>query len=506
MSKVKIKVDGKEIFAEDWMTIMQALEANDIEIPHFCYHPALKVVATCRLCVVKIEGVPKLQTACSTKVSDGMVIWTDTDEVRRARADALEFLLINHPLDCPQCEKAGECKLQDYTFKYGKPESRFKEKKSDFGKWDISSKIMLRPNRCVLCTRCVRYIERVLKSGGLCVVERGGKAHITVYPEGGFEGDYTLNVTTLCPVGALISKDWAFKARPVYLKVASSICTLCSRGCSVFLDVKGIEPVRVRPRKNLKVNFYWLCDYGYLSFKEFQLSRRELYALERKNSGLIRAMPEKVIDGILEFIKKNPGEIGICLSPFLTNEELIAIKEFGEKMGISSFYFIPPEYVKEHENSWLLKPEKAPNMNGLKRIIPAIKNLLDAEERILIVLGWIMNDVSVPSRVEKVLLVSNRIPENLKERVELFIPEAGWAEKEGSWTNFDGMVQWLSSAVDPAGESIRILDLIIFISRNLGLNLPFSSIDGIIPLLKTYFPDADVEGEKRNAIRKIGVR
>jgi len=506
MSRVKIKIDGREIEAEEWMTIMQAAESAGLEIPHFCYHPALKVVATCRLCVVKIEGIPKLQTACSTKVSDGMVVWTDTDEVRRARADALEFLLINHPLDCPQCEKAGECRLQDYVFKYGKPQSRFKERKRDFGKGDISSKIKIRPNRCVLCTRCVRYAQDILKTGGLCVVERGGKAHVTVYPENGFEGDYTLNVTTLCPVGALISKDWAYKARPVYLRVASSICPLCSRGCNVFLDVKGIEPVRVRPRKNLKVNYYWLCDYGYLSYKSFVLSEREIYTLERKNSVLVRGIQEKIIHNLCEFIKNHSKEIGICLSPFLTNEEIIAIKEFGGGGGINSFYFIPPEYVKEHENVWLLKPEKAPNMTGLKKILPFVKEVSSAGEKILAIFGWIIREVSIPSTVKKVILVSNRIPENLKEKVEYFIPEAGWAEKCGTWTNFEGRVQWLTNAIEPVGESIRIIDLIQFVSKALRVSLKFSSAEDLVKAVKEYYPEAEIEGEIRESGRKTGVR
>ena len=506
MSRVKIKIDGREIEAEDWMTIMQAAESAGIEIPHFCYHPALKVVATCRLCVVKIEGVPKLQTSCSTKVSDGMVVWTDTEEVRRARADALEFLLINHPLDCPQCEKAGECKLQDYVFKYGKPQSRFKEKKRDFGKRDISSKIKIRPNRCVLCTRCVRYAQDLLKTGGLCVVERGGKAHITVYPENGFEGDYTLNVTTLCPVGALIAKDWAYRARPVYLKVAGSVCPLCSMGCNVFLDVKGIEPVRVRPRKNLKVNYYWLCDYGYLSYKSFALSEREIHALERKNFSLVRGIQEKIIQNLCDFIKNHSKEIGVSLSPFLTNEEIIAIKEFGSSMGINSFYFIPPEYVKEHENAWLLKAEKAPNMNGLRKILPSAKEISSAEEKIIAIFGWVMKDTSIPSRVEKIILVSNRIPENLKEKVEFFIPEAGWAEKFGSWTNFEGRVQWLTNAIEPVGESVRIIDFILFLSKALKLSLKFSSTEDLVKMVKEYFPEAEVEREIRDSVRKIGVR
>jgi len=506
MSRVKIKIDGREIEAEDWMTIMQAAESAGIEIPHFCYHPALKVVATCRLCVVKIEGIPKLQTACSTKVSDGMVVWTEVEEVRRARADALEFLLINHPLDCPQCEKAGECKLQDYAFKYGKPGSRFKERKRDFGKRDISSKIKIRPNRCVLCTRCVRYAQDLLKTGGLCVVERGGKCYITVYPENGFEGDYTLNVTTLCPVGALISKDWAYKSRPVYLKVASSICPLCSMGCNVFLDVKGIEPVRVRPRKNLKVNYYWLCDYGYLSYKAFALSEREIYALEKKNSTLVRGIQEKIIQNLCDFIKNHAQEMGICLSPFLTNEEIIAIKEFGNALGINSFYFIQPEYLREHENLWLLKPEKAPNMNGLKKIIPSIKEFSSAGEKVLALFGWLMKNVSIPSGVEKIILVSNRLPENLKEKVEFFIPEAGWAEKEGSWTNFEGRVQWFTYAIEPVGESIRIIDFILFVSKNLGLNFKFSSMENLIYLLKGYFPQVELEREVMNSLRKVGVR
>lgn len=506
MSKVRIKIDGKDIGCEDWMTIMQAAESAGIEIPHLCYHPALRAVATCRLCVVKIDGIPKLQTACSTKVADGINIWTETDEVRKARADALEFLLINHPLDCPQCEKAGECKLQDYVFIYGKQKSRFREKKRDFGRRDISSKIMLRPNRCVLCTRCIRYAEEILKTGGLCVVERGGKTNITVYPEGGFEGKWTLNVTNLCPVGALIPKEWACRSRPVYLKVVSSICPMCSRGCNVFLDLKGIEPVRVRPRINPKVNFYWLCDYGYSSYKAFELSKREIHTLERKNSTLVRGVPENIIQNACDFIKNSSREMGICLSPFLSNEEIIAIKEFGEKLGIKSFYFIPPEYVKEEEKDWLLTSEKAPNMNGLKKIVPSIKDLSSAQERNLTIFGWILKDLSLPSVVEKVLLVSNRIPENIKEKVGFFIPEAGWAEKEGSWTNFEGRVQWFGNAVQPVGESIKITDLIIFISKKLMVDLSFSSPDALLSLLKAQFPSAPIEEERMSAVRKIGVR
>lgn len=504
-SKVKIKINGREVEAESWMTVMQAAEACGIHIPHLCYHPGLRPVATCRLCVVKIEGVPKLQTACSTKVSEGMVVWTETEEVRKARADALEFLLINHPLDCPRCEKAGECLLQDYSFFYGKGKGRFRERKRDFGGRDISSKITLRPNRCVLCTRCVRYAEEVIKTGGLTVVERGGRAHIAVYPEGGFEGDYTLNVTSLCPVGALIPIDWRFKARPVYLRVASSICPLCSRGCNVYLDVKGIEPVRVRPRENRKVNYFYLCDYGYYAYKHFLPSKRELYFLERKD-GLKRAIPERVFSSISDFLFRHLSHTGICLSPFLSNEEMIALKEFGNLLKVSSFYFIPPEYVREHENSWLMKPEKAPNMEGLRKILPEAREFSLAKEKVLFVAGDIMRELSLPGEVERIVLFSSSIPEGWKDKIEFFVPLAGWAERNGTWTNFEGRVQWFESAIEPVGDSMRVMDFLSEISGKMGVGFPFRSAKDVIPLLKRFFPDAPVEEEMKGSVRKTGVR
>lgn len=502
MEKVKIKIDGKEYEVEGWMSILRAAQSVGIEIPHFCYHPALRVVATCRLCVVKVEGIPKLQTACSTQVKNGMVIWTNTEEVRRARADALEFLLANHPLDCPQCEKAGECKLQDYAFNYGKPVSRFREVKRDLGKRDISSKITLRPNRCVLCTRCVRYAEEYMGTGGLTVVERGGMANVAVYPEGAFEGDYTLNVTHLCPVGALIPKHYMYKSRPTYLKVGSSICPLCSRGCNVFLDIKGVEPVRVRPRENMEVNYYWLCDYGYLAYQHFKPLNRERTLLVKIGRDLRRQLRDKIIKYIAGELKK--GDFSIVITPFLTNEELMAVKVFSEKLGINKIYLLYPEYIKEHEGSELLKPEKAPNMKGVERIFGKLEPETEASGDVFLI-GWFFKEPNFGRGVSEIFVHSLKLPSSCREKIEAFVPEAGWGEKEGSFTNWEGRVQWMTKIIDPIGESMDVITLLSILASEIGIDFPYRTPYDTMADLKKVLPGYDVEMPSRG-IKKVGVR
>jgi len=242
-----LTIDGKEITVELGTTILKAAERLGIFIPHYCYHPSLSVVGSCRMCFVEIEGSPKLVPACSTVAVDGMKVLTNSENVIKARESMLEFLLINHPLDCPVCDQAGECKLQDYAFLYGKNHSRFNEQKRLLPNKDFGEHIVLYANRCILCTRCVRFCQEIAGYEELGVFLRGGKAQIDIFPGKTLKNKLAGNIVDICPVGALIDKDFLHKTRVWNLTSYNSICPKCSRGCNIRIDVKDNTIFRIKP-------------------------------------------------------------------------------------------------------------------------------------------------------------------------------------------------------------------------------------------------------------------
>src|SRR5580765_3876372 len=299
IEKIKVKVDGREVevpkLTPDWQgklaptTMLQACDIAKKDVPHYCYHPKLPIAGNCRMCLVEFgtpalgpdrkpvmnpDGTPKIAKsprpaiACATPIAPNMEIYTATPGVKQMREGVLEFLLINHPLDCPICDQAGECKLQEYSVDYGQSNSRFVEPKVHKPKRvDLGPRIVLDDERCILCSRCVRFTKDIVGDDALGIVNRGSHSTLTAFPGKAFDNNYTLNTVDICPVGALTSKDFRFKMRVWFLKETKSICASCATGCNVIIGSREEKIYRYEPRENDAVNSSWMCDSGRLNYK-----------------------------------------------------------------------------------------------------------------------------------------------------------------------------------------------------------------------------------------------
>ncbi len=265
---VSVTIDGMTVQVPKGTSIIEAAKHAGVLVPHYCYHPSLPSPAVCRMCLVEVEKAPKLMPACVTTVTDGQVVHTDSEQARKARTGVLEFLLINHPLDCPICDQAGECELQDYTFQEGRAGTRY----GDYAKRynpveDFGPDVLYVTNRCILCTRCVRFMDDVAGTPVLNVSERGDRAYIGIDEGQLLDHPWAGNVVDLCPVGSLISKDFLHKARAWDLDRTASVCTGCSQGCNITIDTRDNTVVRLRPRPNLDVNRHFMCDHGRMNYR-----------------------------------------------------------------------------------------------------------------------------------------------------------------------------------------------------------------------------------------------
>src|SRR3990172_12598230 len=342
----KISVDDQTIEVPEGQTILQALDGvgllmNGVEIPHYCWHPKLSIDGSCRLCQVEVEGMPKLQIACNTLVTEGMVTGTRTARVRLAREGVMELLLVNHPLDCPICDQAGECKLQDYAYEYGVAESRTREpRRAAKKRVDLGPTIVFDQERCILCRRCVRFCREVPGTGELGVVNRGDRSVIETFPGTLLENDYSMNVADICPVGALTTKDFRFKIRVWFLEDVPGICTGCSRGCNVHLGVANNKVYRYVPRRNDAVNGTWICDEGRLSYKRIAGGRLRHASLRVERGVREVAYSEAVAEAAARLRRvldaKGPGAVAALASPHATNEDLFVLRRLLVALGVET--------------------------------------------------------------------------------------------------------------------------------------------------------------------------
>jgi NADH-quinone oxidoreductase subunit G len=395
VEKITVSVDGKVVLVPKTSpdpisgkpiptTMIQACAAAKVDVPHYCYHPKLPVAGNCRMCLVefgtpalgpdrkpiinpdgsvKIMKSPRPAIACATPISPGMEIYTSTPGVKAMREGVLEFLLINHPLDCPICDQAGECKLQEYSVDYGRSESRFVEAKVHKPKRvDLGPRIALDDERCILCTRCIRFTKDIVGDDALGIVNRGSYNTLTAYPGKIFDNNYTLNTVDLCPVGALTSKDFRFKMRVWFLKETRSICTSCATGCNIIIGSRQDAIYRYEPRENDAVNASWMCDYGRLNYKWINREDRlsKVSGVRCQVSGWAAALKE--ISGLLNKVPK--GSAAIIASARQTNEELFLLKKLADKLGA-----ITDSIPRSGDSDkLLLNADRNPNTNGARLI------------------------------------------------------------------------------------------------------------------------------------------
>ena len=351
MDTVTLTIDGRPVTVAKGRTVLQAAIESGIKIPYYCYHPGLGIDGSCRVCIVKIEKMPKLQTSCSTTVMDGMVVMTQTPDVVEARASVFEFLLINHPLDCPVCDKGGECPLQDFSYSFGPNESRMEFPRRVFdgegvrADVDFGPTLMLNRNRCILCTRCVRFMREIDTDPQISIVDRGYGSEIATFQEEGVQSLLSGNLMDVCPVGAITTRDYRFKSRPWdNPDVVDTICTLCEKGCNTTAWIKakpewakGARLVRMTPRYNPEVNDFWMCDIGRFDYHWIEGDERLTRPMLKTEAGTLEPTDWRNALGKLADRVTSGGEassLRLLISAHASLEELFVIGRVGGALGL----------------------------------------------------------------------------------------------------------------------------------------------------------------------------
>lgn len=505
VEKLKIKVDGRDIevpkMMPDWQgrlqptTMLQACQIAGAEVPHYCYHPKLPVAGNCRMCLVEFgtpmmgpdrkpvlnpDGTPKITKsvlpyepgtprgaiACATPISPGMEIYPGSAATKQMREAVLESLLINHPLDCPICDQAGECKLQEYSVEHGQASSRFVETKVHKPKAvDLGPRIVLDDERCILCTRCIRFSRDIAGDDALGIVNRGSYNTIAAWKEGAFDNNYTLNTVDLCPVGALTSRDFRFKMRVWFLKETRSVCTSCSTGCNITIGSREDLIHRYEPRENDAVNAAWMCDAGRLNYKWVGRPDRLTEVRRRNADGTSdRISWETALREITARLSKAaPGSVALVASARQTTEELYLLKKLATRFGA-----ITDSVPRAGEADRLLvSADRNPNSNGARltgiaytemgiRLPEIAEGIRSGSIRSLVVFGEDVTQHGIGedllARLET-LIVSDILPNPTTAAAHYLLPGCAHAEKRGTFINGKGRLQRFLKAVEPRGDA-----------------------------------------------------
>ncbi|MGE5316127.1 MAG: molybdopterin-dependent oxidoreductase [Acidobacteriota bacterium] len=464
MPNVTLTINGKQVETDSKQTIIQAARQQGIAIPHFCWHDKLSPAGNCRICLVEVEKMPKLAIACMTNVAEGMVVQTASEKVVNARKAVMEFLLINHPLDCPICDEAGECKLQDYSYKFSQGYSRFAEQKNHKDKRvEIGPRVMFDAERCISCSRCIRFCDEVAGVHQLQFVNRGDRTTIDTFPGQTLDNPYSMNVVDICPVGALTNKDFRFKARVWEMSFTESVCNGCARGCNIDIGVRNNEILRLTPRKNDAVNSNWMCDHGRLdTWKHINADNRITGPMVRKDGQLVDVGWDEAlakVAGELKLFSKH--EIAFIGSAYASNEDNYVFARFAREVIGSKHIDRMRHVVEGDEDAILIRADKTPNDTGaaLCGIVPGeggldFNGILQAirEKKIKAVYA-LEDDLAKDPEIEKVLnklefFAVHASNENKSTRIaDVVLPSSTYAERNGTVTNFQKHVQRLRPAV-----------------------------------------------------------
>ncbi len=460
---VTLTIEGREVVVPPGTSVLEAAKTAGVLVPHYCYHPSLPVAGVCRMCLVEVEKFPKLAPACATSVGEGQVVHVHSEKAREARKGVLEFLLINHPLDCPICDQAGECELQDYTFAEGRKDSRYLEPKRFNPMEDFGGDVLYVPNRCILCTRCVRFMDVVAQDPVLNVSERGDRAYIGKFEGSDLTHAWASNVVDLCPVGALLSKDFLNKARAWELDRAASICPSCSQGCNVVLETRDNVVVRIRPRPNAAVNQHFACDVGRLNYRWINRRDRLEFPQVRGAQGLAVAPWSDAITAAAALIG-SAARVTVLASPALSNEALFLLHRISAQTGAAQVMTIArgPEAPLPGVKDLSLRAERAPNHTGAAMLgfieVTAPTADLTAGD-VLIVADAADAVADVPAGVI-VIVVGTALDGALRDAAAVALPVCTFAEEDGTFTNLRGRVQRFLQAKAPPAQvrpSYRVL-------------------------------------------------
>jgi NADH-quinone oxidoreductase subunit G len=513
-----LTIDGLQVTVEAGVSVLQAAERIGIKIPRFCYHPDLSISGNCRMCLVEIEKTPKLSISCATKAEDGMVVHTNTEKVRKARRGVLEFLLLSHPIDCPICDQAGECYLQDQYMEYGLYKSRFglEDKVRKHKVIDLGPRIVLDTERCVLCSRCIRYFKEVVGSNQMGFILRGAHAEIGTFDFKPVEGPYVGNAVDICPVGALTSRDFRFQCRVWLLKGVPSVCCGCSTGCNIRIDSYKNVVYRFVPRRNPEVNRSWICDHGRLLYTDLRACDRCTVPARRLNGNAEPVTWKRAFEEAQDKIrtlrdKYGPGSIAGIGSSKATNEDLFLFKKLiRDTYGSPHLDFRLDETGVDPgapEDAILLKKDRSPNTRGAldmgilpgpggldtmgilrEAMVDRIKVLWILEDDLLTRLGgedWIRKALG---KVEVVVVQTSR-NHATAELAHFVFPAALFPEVNGTVTNFQRRVQKLSAAVAPPPQVKPHWETLAAFIRAAGGKAEFERAEEVLSALAAEVPD-----------------
>ncbi len=491
-----ITIDGKVCEYEPGQIILQIALDNEIEIPHYCYHPGLSIVANCRICLAevwapnprndnKLEPIPKLLPTCQTTAGEGQVVYTDSPKAIANQRLVMEYLLINHPVDCPVCDQAGECYLQDYSYQYGRGVSRFREQKLKQPKKDLGPNVLLYMDRCIMCTRCVRFTREVTGTNELIVDGRAANTQIDIFPGMALDNELSANVIDLCPVGALLDKDFLFQQRVWFLSKTPSIDGLTCSGDNISVEHNGGRIYRVRPRTNLEINQWWITDEVRYGWKVVHDDSRLTMPAVRGDDPYEPAEAPLAWEAAYARAGEalTAGHVGLMVSPMLSCEDayLLArlVAEQTEQMTLAVGPVPRVGEDKTFPSGFTAYAEKAPNARGVRRVLEKFSaNVIDYNTFVrrlsggtdfatLVLTGnypsdWVTDDFLAAIDSRTVILIDTLVTK-LTDRAEVVIPAATWTEKSGTFENVNNRLQAFERAITPIdfckGEAQIALDL-----------------------------------------------
>jgi NADH-quinone oxidoreductase subunit G len=447
---VTVTIDGAQVSVPKGTTIIEAAKMAGVLVPHYCYHPSLPSPAVCRMCLVEVEKAPKLMPACVTTVAEGQVVHVESEKAKKAREGVLELLLINHPLDCPICDQAGECELQDYVFQEGRAGTRY----SDYAKRyspveDFGPDVLYVPNRCILCTRCVRFMEDVAEAPLLNVSERGDRAYIGIAPEQRLDHAWSGNVVDLCPVGSLISKDFLHKARAWDLDKTASICPGCTQGCNITIDTRDDVVVRLRPRPNLEVNQYFICDYGRMNYRWMNRGDRIEAPLVRDAGRHLATDWDAALDRLGQLVTGTSGSAVILASGRISTESLGLVRRMVERLEVTAAIQVPlgDESPLSGVPNLALRRERAANLVGAQLLgygtdwEGALAAVSSAGLVIVLDADLSQSDRTALASVPGHLVILGTVFDEELRGAELILPVTTMAEENGTYVNRDRRIQ-----------------------------------------------------------------
>jgi NADH-quinone oxidoreductase subunit G len=511
MDSVTLTIDGRQVTVEKGKTVLQAAIESGIEVPYYCYHPGIGIDGSCRVCIVKIEKMPKLQTSCSTVCSEGMVVSTDAPDVVQARAGVFEFLLVNHPLDCPVCDKGGECPLQDFSYNFGPAQSRTDFPRRVFdgegvkGDVDFGPTLMLNRQRCILCTRCVRFMREVDGDAQINVIDRGYGSEIATFQEEGVHSLISGNLMDVCPVGAITTRDYRFKSRPWDNPSAvDTICTRCEKGCNTTAWLKakpewakGSRLIRFTPRFVADVNGYWMCDIGRFDYHWIESDDRLRKPMMKDGRGTLQPaawhdVQRDLVERLSTAGRANADGVRFLLSAHASHEELFLFRRLTEELagntnGITATW-TSSKKSQPASTKFVVPEVDAPNVSGVTAFglghdVAALRSAVEAGRVSALYVfdpgpstigdvTWILE--ARAKGTLPLLVVHGVLMTPLAAAADFILPGASSLEKEASYTNGEQRLQASSRALPLVGDSMEDWQILVNLANGLGVTLRYA--------------------------------